>query len=275
MPGRRRGRCRGQCRDPSRGRCVGRRPAQCSPSGFCPATARSFPLRPLRALAPSRSSAAWRTCQSRSGGPVRAPRRPRDRRRGEGQHRAAPDGGLVTRRREDRRQPGLVADRTEGGDRRLPHQRILMPVASAVSRPEHGRRPPPARRTPTPRLDDGGVRIVEQGGQRHPGRSGRHLAAPAAHRRRHRRPARCVSSASARSLQPVEGTERRGADGASGSREGGRAPRRVAGVTGEGDGPATVTGRGGHPQQRVDEHEGAHGQAGQDDAPRWRPGQRR
>ena len=78
-----------------------------------------------------RSSAAWRTCQSRSS---RARRRAAStslgagmggvEERRQGEHGPTADRRSVRGRREDRVEAAVVADRTEGGDARLAHERI-------------------------------------------------------------------------------------------------------------------------------------------------------
>ena len=87
----------------------------------------------------ARSSAAWRTCQSRSSSAAASaastsgPSNGRER-----QHGSAADGRLVGAPGEDRRQPAFVADRAERRDRGLADQRIVGAVARPMSTVEHG-----------------------------------------------------------------------------------------------------------------------------------------
>ncbi len=104
-----------------------------------------------------RSSAAWRTCQSRSARARRSAASTSPARGWSGSRNGARAstarrriGGLSVGRREDRIEAAVVADRTEGGDARLPHERIGGCCCRQLDQPvrRRRRRRPRARHTP-------------------------------------------------------------------------------------------------------------------------------
>ena len=101
------------------------------------------------------SSAAWRTCQSRSVAAAAIAAATSSARgcsgveeRRQGEHGAPPDRRLVAGGGEDRREPVVVADRAERGDGGLAHQCVAAPAASATSASSTPRRRPRAPRSP-------------------------------------------------------------------------------------------------------------------------------
>ena len=191
--------------------CGRRLTVRVSLAGGGPAAGAAGP-RPRSPLS-SRSSAAWRTCQSRSvagrGPGRRRPRRPRT-----GRGRGRPAGALWPCPAVAARiaaSPASSPIGTERRDRRLPHRaRPSWPVASAASTGHHPRL---RRRALTARpgrhLDDGRVGLGQQrdqGDRTVAGAGRRRLARPAPHDGRRSASAAC-RSASRERAEPLERAE--------------------------------------------------------------------
>ena len=207
---------------------------------------------------PSRSSAAWRTCQflsasarcsAASTGALLADER------GEGEHGPPAHRGLVVHGGDNGVDGALVADRSEGGDRSLSDKgvrRRCRPARSAVSglRRRSGVAAHHTPTRPSPRLARHGPRARRAA--RDVGMLGGELRCPPPHRRF--LVTQCLVEVAARQpTEPLERTERGCSHGRIGARSPGDHRGTVASVPGDGD-FRRAGGDGGAPRSRSRRH---------------------